>query len=187
MIGNDQVPFAKRWTNGMHKEQGVQGMETVVRALMLAVLLAASAAAAGTVYKSTAPDGSIVYSDHPPANGKIEKTISFDDLPMSVAPPRPQDEPSGRSTQVTHPAVAKPANKAKVVLYVASWCPYCRAARAWLAQHQIAYEEIDIESEIGSMEFQVEARGGGIPYLVRGSRHIRGFKEEGYDAFFASR
>ena len=42
-------------------------------------------------------------------------------------------------------------------------------------------------SEIGSMEFQVEARGGGIPYLVRGSRHIRGFKEEGYDAFFASR
>ena len=161
-------------------------METVVRALMLAMLLAASAAAAGTVYKSTAPDGSIVYSDHPPANGKIDKTISFDDLPMSVVPPRPQDVPSGRSTKVTHPAVAKPPN-AKVTLYVASWCPYCRRAKAWLAQRQIPYEEIDIESEIGSMEFQVEARGGGIPYLVRGSRHIRGFKEEGYDAFFASR
>jgi len=162
-------------------------METVVRALMLAVLLAASAAAAGTVYKSTAPDGSIVYSDHPPADGKIDKTISFDDLPSSPVPPPPQGMFSGRSTQVTHPAVAKPPSNTKVTLYVASWCPYCRRAKAWLAQRQIPYEEIDIESEIGSMEFQVEARGGGIPYLVSGSRHIRGFKEEGYDAFFASR
>ena len=162
-------------------------MDTVVRALMLAALLAATAVAAGTVYKSTAPDGSVIYSDHPPADGKVDKVISFDDLPSSPVPARPQGMISGRSTQVTHPAVAKPAQNAKVVLYVASWCPYCRGAKAWLAQRQIPYDEIDIESEIGSMEFQVEARGGGIPYLVRGPRHIRGFKEEGYDAFFASR
>ena len=163
-------------------------MDTIVRALMLAAaLLAATAATAATVYKSTAPDGSTVYSDHPPANGKIDKVISFDDLPSSPVPPRAQAKPSGFSTPVAHPAAATAAQNAKVVLYVASWCPYCRRAKAWLAQRRIAYEEIDIESEVGSIEFEVEARGGGIPYLVRGSRHIRGFKEEGYDAFFASR
>ena len=163
-------------------------METAVRALMLAaVLLIANAAAAATVYKSTAPDGSIVYSDHPPADGKIDKTITFDDLPSSPVPPRAQGALPGHSTPVTQPPVARPPQNPKVVLYVASWCPYCRRAKAWLAQRQIPYEEIDIESEVGSVEFEVEARGGGIPYLVRGARHIRGFKEEGYDAFFASR
>ncbi len=162
-------------------------METVVRALMLAALLAATAAAAGTVYKSTAPDGSVVYSDHPPADGKVDKVISFDDLPSSPVPPRPEGTISGRSTGGTPPPLAKPPYSAKVMLYVARWCPYCRRAKAWLAQRRIPYDEIDIESEIGSMQFQAEARGGGIPYLVRGSRHIRGFKEEGYDAFFASR
>ena len=163
-------------------------METVVRALMLAVLLAATGAAAGTIYKSTASDGSVVYSDHSPADGgKVDKVISFDDLPSSPVPPPPQGLLSGRSTEATQPAVAKPAENAKVRLYVASWCPYCRRAKAWLAQRHIPYEAFDIESEIGRMEFQVEARGGGIPYLVRGSRHIRGFEEEGYDTFFASR
>jgi glutaredoxin len=163
-------------------------METVVRAVMLAALLAATAAAAGTVYKSTGPDGTVVYSDHPPANGKIDKVITFDDLPSSPVPPPPVQSTASRpGTPPTHPAVAKPRPNGRVVLYMAKWCPYCRRAKAWLAQRQIPYEEIDIESEVGRAEFQVESRGGGIPYLVMGTRHVRGFKEEGYDAFFASR
>lgn len=163
-------------------------MENVVRTLMLATaLLAATIAAAATVYKSTAPDGSVVYSDHPPADGKVEKTITFDDLPSSPTPPPSPSMRDGRSSQVSRPPAPRPAQNAGVVLYVASWCPYCRRAKAWLAQRQIPYQEIDIESEVGSAEFQMAARGGGIPYLVMGQRHVRGFKDEGYDAFFASR
>jgi glutaredoxin len=163
-------------------------MENVVRRLMLtSALLAATAATAVTVYKSTAPDGSVVYSDHPPADGRIDKAITFDDLPSSPVPPPPPSMQRGRTSQVSHPPAPRSAQNNGVVLYVASWCPYCRRAKAWLAQRGINYQEIDIESEVGSAEFQIAARGGGIPYLVMGQRHIRGFKDEGYDAFFASR
>lgn len=34
-----------------------------------------------------------------------------------------------------------------VTLYCTSWCPDCRRARAWLADHKIAYTEIDIERD----------------------------------------
>lgn len=31
-----------------------------------------------------------------------------------------------------------------VVLYCTSWCPGCRKARAWLAEHKIDYVEVDV-------------------------------------------
>ncbi|HEX7916932.1 DUF4124 domain-containing protein, partial [Rudaea sp.] len=44
------------------------------------------AAQAQTVYKSTGPGGTVVYSDRPPVNGKIEQTINFENLPSSPLP-----------------------------------------------------------------------------------------------------
>jgi glutaredoxin 3 len=34
-----------------------------------------------------------------------------------------------------------------VTLYCTSWCPDCRRARQWLAEHRIAYREIDISKD----------------------------------------
>jgi glutaredoxin len=46
---------------------------------------------------------------------------------------------------------ARPAPKAEaalpqggVVLYCTSWCPGCRLARRWLAEHKIEYVEVDV-------------------------------------------
>src|SRR5215813_3813688 len=69
------------------EEQGSAQMEGLLRALTLAALLAATTAPAQTVYKSVGPDGSVVYSDKPPADGKIDKVIEFPDLPSSPVPP----------------------------------------------------------------------------------------------------
>jgi len=34
--------------------------------------------------------------------------------------------------------------KGGVVLYCNQWCPGCRKARAWLAEHQVEYREVDV-------------------------------------------
>jgi len=158
-------------------------MGGVFRALTLGALLAATAAGAQTVYKSTNPDGSVVYSDRPPADGKIDKVIVFEDLPSSpVAPLAVPSHPPSRPPRTN--AVRPPPPP--VTLYSAVWCGYCKRAKAYLADHRIAYLNVDIDTADGRAEFD-DVGGGGVPLLKSGRKKVRGFKAEGYDAFFARR
>jgi glutaredoxin len=159
-------------------------METVARAMMLA-LLAATAAGAQTVYKSTNPDGSVVYSDKPPAGGKIDKIITFPDLPSSPLQPLAV-QPLSRQPQARKAQPAPSSRSVNVTLYSAAWCGYCKRAKSYLVQHAIPYENVDVDTLDGRDAFE-RAGKGGIPLLVAGKRRVRGFKQEGYDAFFASR
>ena len=146
------------------------------------VLAAATTTTAQTVYKSVGPDGVVVYSDHAPANGKIEKTFTFAELPSSPVPP---EQVKAETTRAT-PTAAGPPPDADVVLYAASWCGYCKRAKAYLAKRQIPYREIDIESAQGKSWF-AQLGGRGVPLLLSRGRSMRGFSLEGYDAFFAKR
>lgn len=47
-----------------------------------------------------------------------------------------------------------------IVMYCTKWCPDCRKARAWLAEHKLTYTEVDIMSTIGAGE-QVRTWTGG--------------------------
>ncbi len=129
---------------------------------------------AQTVYKSIAPNGSVVYSDHPPADGKIEKTFEFAPLPSSPVPDAPVSAVAAKAIAPTGGGV---------VLFSATWCGYCRQAKAYLAHHGIGYRNIDIDSPDGKATFAATGRGG-IPLLVSGSKRIRGFSAVGYDGFF---
>jgi mycoredoxin len=54
-----------------------------------------------------------------------------------------------------------------VTLYSAFWCPDCREARRFLAQHNIPYKEIDIESTPGAAEEVIRNTGKrAIPQFV---------------------
>jgi glutaredoxin len=148
--------------------------------ILILALVAASGSdvCAGTIYKSVGPDGAVVYSDHPPASGKVEKTFEFADLPSSpVALEQARD---------TKPAPAHTGSPGGIALFSASWCGYCRRAKAYLAQKGIPYRNVDIESADGRQQF-ASAGGGGIPLLFNGGKHIRGFSADGYDAFFRGR
>jgi glutaredoxin len=185
-----------------------------------AALLAATAAGAQTIYKSINPDGSVVYSDKRPADGKIDKVIEFANLPSSPVPPLVVLPANQSRASNTHSAPMQNAQGARnaqwststqpetrlstrvesnaprpeavrpppppVTLYSAVWCGYCRRAKAYLAQHHIAYLDIDIDSSDGRAEFD-GVGGGGVPLLMSGRKKVRGFKADGYDAFFAGR
>ncbi len=75
------------------------------------------------------------------------------------AAPRPAD-----GTQPPETASAAGANgKADVVLYSASWCGACRAARDFFRREGIAFVEKDIEKDrAGYAEMQRKARAAGV-------------------------
>lgn len=116
------------------------------------LLIAAIPGGAQTIYKSIGPDGTPTYGDKPPANGKIERTYEFVELPSSSLPV--QAAPSG----VIHGPQAEHNQGSGVVLYSAAWCGYCKRAHAYLAQKGIAYQDVDIETPAGRAAF---ANAGG--------------------------
>jgi glutaredoxin len=161
-------------------------MRSFIRAALAASLLLVGAdVAAGTFYKSVAPDGSIVYTDHPPADGSGEAVVTqeFESLPSSPVPDLP---PSNAHAKAQAKPPPRPAGNGGLVMYSATWCGYCRSAKIYLGLRGIAFENIDIDTPSGKAAFAAQGKGG-IPLLVSGSRRVRGFSDAGYDRFFAKK
>jgi mycoredoxin len=54
-----------------------------------------------------------------------------------------------------------------LILYSAFWCPDCRAVKRFLAKHNVAYKEIDIEMTPGAAAEVIRQTGKrAIPQLV---------------------
>jgi glutaredoxin len=159
----------------------------VVTAAVNTVLIAA--AQAESVYKSIGPDGKIIYSDKPPTDGRVEKTMTFANLPSSPLPAASLSYVEQlRRFRAFSPA-KKPDSAAVtgVVLYSAAWCGYCTKAKAYLAAKGISYDEVDIDSKDGMKAYAQAGGGGGVPLLLAGGQRVQGFSPAAYDAVFASR
>lgn len=148
-------------------------------AILLLLGAATSTPYAQTLYKSVDPSGRVVYSDKPPTDGKVEKTIQVDIPPSSVLPGAPGQ---GRKVKTTSTSAMTDGD---VILFSAVWCGICKKAKAYLDKKGIAYREIDIDTSEGKKAFK-QAGGKGVPLLVAGGQNVRGFRSEKYDQFFAS-
>ena len=152
--------------------------------LLLATLLVSPTAQADNVYRSIGPDGQVTYSDQPPTTGKVQKVYSFENLPASPVPESVQRFQQSLQKSMNQ-RLAKPAMAASgTQLYSASWCSYCRKAKAYLGQKGIAYQEIDIDTSEGKEAFAWAGGGGGIPLLLRNGQRVQGFSTAAYDALF---
>jgi len=55
----------------------------------------------------------------------------------------------------------------QITLYTAFWCPDCRIAKRFLDNHQLNYQEIDIETTPGAAQEVIRRTGKrAIPQLV---------------------
>lgn len=152
----------------------------------LAVLLSLCACVPGawaqTIYKSVTPDGKVIYSYTPPPNSKVVESITPEVTPPSSAS---EDPTPGSSDAPPLVHRAPTMGSTSVTLFSATWCGYCKQAKAYLNAHGIAYRDIDIGSRQG-MAALVNAEGDkNVPFLVSGNRHVQGFSSAGYDRFFS--
>ena len=64
-----------------------------------------------------------------------------------------------------------------VILYSAPWCGDCRQATRFLARHQIAYREINIDQDAGAADEVVRRTGKrSIPQLVIDGRWVQPYR-----------
>jgi glutaredoxin len=157
----------------------------VVLVLVLVLLLAPALVQAETIYKSVGPDGKITYSQKPPTGNKVEKTLTFANLPSTPLPDsvmRYQDE----LQKGLKKRLSAPDRRDMPVLFTAVWCGYCKQAKAYLAQNAISYREYDIETPDGARAFAEAGAGRGIPVLQWKGQNVQGFSRGAYDTIFAS-
>jgi uncharacterized membrane protein YhaH (DUF805 family)/glutaredoxin len=100
---------------------------------------------------------------------------------LAITIVRPANRDASMQMLVRAGALA-PQNDAEVqsgnvVLYMTSWCGYCKQAMAHMDKQGIAYTKKDIERyEVYKHEFQALG-GGGVPYIVfDNGRTMRGFE-----------
>ena len=85
--------------------------------------------------------------DTQPSNDELRRAIRDIDPTVRDRPEMEEPEP------VTLP-------HGGIVMYCTKWCPDCKDARAWLANHNLAYTEVDITTTPGAAK-QVEAWANG--------------------------
>ena len=78
------------------------------------------------------------------------------------------------------------AVRPEVVVYVTSWCPYCREARDYLEAEDVPHRVVDIEaSEAGAREYAARGGTGGIPLVAVGDETVEGWSAEATDDLLA--
>jgi glutaredoxin len=141
-------------------------------------------AQAQTFYKSLGPDGKTAYSDRPPSNGQVEKTLKLDNLPSN--PVRPLGITPDKPTQLPPKPVEKRLSSAPV-LYTANWCGYCKLAKAWLGENRVSFQEVDVDTPEGRAAYNETGASGGVPLLMKSNHYVKGFSSAAYEALLAKR
>jgi glutaredoxin len=70
--------------------------------------------------------------------------------PVAEAPPPPPPPPPPSTVTVTETPVteivdAEPQLPRRLTMYSASWCGYCKKARAWFTENSIPFTELDVD------------------------------------------
>ena len=122
--------------------------------------------ASSQIYKWTDENGSIRFSDSPPAGVKVQKI---------------QADSGGAKTEVrpAPPGGAKAEKGAvKVVMYMTDWCPYCRKAREFLQTLDVDLVEYNVEkNREKAAEFKAKG-GSGVPLIDVEGTVIKGFNQD---------
>jgi len=176
--------------------------EKIVIIVLFSAFLFLSMAGAAEVYRWKGKDGKVYYSDTPPPPG-VDVTIKKfgDDAPDKPSvdkkqAEKPPEKPTGKPPEkppekVTPSSVGKgeetekrPFRNVSAIMYVTSWCAYCRAAREYLQSLGVTPTEYDIEKDRGKKEEMLRKSNGarGVPVIDIEGIVIRGYDPRGIKA-----
>lgn len=134
----------------------------------------------GLSYTPKALEGVALASLAPELLDRVSRPVPAKPAPAPVLPSSSAgsaDSVSAGSSASNAARTAQAEEQPAVILYSTSWCGYCRKARAFLKQRNVAYVEKDVERDpVAGQEATRKTGGyGGVPVLDIGGTIIHGF------------
>lgn len=130
-----------------------------------AALLVLTALPASALYKVVQPDGSVTYTDRPPATGNARVTPLGRNL--EPAAPEPTLPLELRQAMQRYP----------VTLYTAQGCQPCDAGRNLLRARGVPFAERVVATDEDAQALERLVGGRTVPALTIGSQALRGLSE----------
>jgi glutaredoxin len=130
------------------------------RLATLGALLAAAATGASAQYKIVAPDGTVTYTDKPPA--AADARIGNQGVTGGASGGLPYD-------------VRQAMSRYPVTLYAAKGCAPCDQARQYLKGHNVPFSEYSIESNADIAALKGRFGEPQLPVVTIGGQTMRGF------------
>ena len=78
------------------------------------------------------------------------------------------------------------ASKDKVVMYSAVWCGYCKKARNYFNENNIAFTEYDVEKSSKGKRDYKNMNGKGVPIILVGKKRLNGFSSSQFEAIYTN-
>lgn len=67
---------------------------------------------------------------------------------------------------------------AKVVLYAAHWCPYCKKTESFLAANGVRYQRIEVaDNPLAQRAMRTRFGTTSVPVVIVDGKHVVGFDE----------
>lgn len=139
------------------------------------------------VFKWTDEAGRIHYSDKKPDNLQAKEVkIKPHNQPVIIDASNATEStadskvPNEDATDNKKPY----KKKQKVTMYSASWCGYCKKARAYFRNNKIRYTEYDIEKSISNRNRYKKLGGTGLPLLVVKRNQMQGFNATKFENWY---
>lgn len=127
-------------------------------------------------YKVVAPDGSVTYTDRPPADARLNVTP----LGRTPAAAAAAGAPSAQPLPIE---LRQAAQRFPVTLFTAADCPACDSGRQWLQQRGVPYSERRIATEADAQALANLTGARTVPALTIGAQPVRGFAAEEWAGF----
>ena len=141
--------------------------------LLAAATLTLLALPAWAQYKVVRPDGSVTYTDRPPADANVRITAIGRNAPANTGPAE-----VGLPIELRQAVARYP-----VTLYTAADCVPCDSGRKLLQQRGVPYNERRISSEEDALALDRAVGGRTVPALTVGAQPLRGFSETDWAAY----
>ena len=69
-------------------------------------------------------------------------------------------------------------------MYSTTWCGYCKQARNYFQQNNIAFAEYDVEkSDKGKRDYK-KMNGRGVPIILVGDKRMNGFSPGAFEKIY---